>query len=205
MRNGMVERLGWSCRALLAMGMACVVTTAFASNGQQLNHRYSLAYTVPTVAANQVRFDVVVTDNETGEAVFTPRLAMSIGMQGSVETTRDDGTELELRMKNEAGGYTEILLLAKRNDQVLQRTLHTREKIYDGEPLSLRVVGADIRDVLDTFGELTGHTFDVAFDVSGSVTMNVKDVAWDKVLDDLLVDHQLVSEVQGQTIRIRKQ
>ncbi|HEU4889158.1 MAG TPA: M56 family metallopeptidase [Thermoanaerobaculia bacterium] len=78
------------------------------------------------------------------------------------------------------------------------------EKTYDGQPISMKLKAADIHDVLKTFGELTGLTFDVASDVKASVTMEVVDVPWDKVLDDLLNEHGLIGEIDGNTIHVRK-
>ena len=77
------------------------------------------------------------------------------------------------------------------------------KKSYDGQPISLKLKDADIHDVLKTFGQLTGLDFDVASDVKGSVTKEVVDVPWDKVLDDLLNEHGLVGEIQGNTIYVR--
>ena len=77
------------------------------------------------------------------------------------------------------------------------------KKSYDGQPISLKLNAADIHDVLKTFGELTGLNFDVASDVKASVTMEVVDVPWDKVLDDMLNEHGLVGEIDGNTIHVR--
>jgi beta-lactamase regulating signal transducer with metallopeptidase domain len=77
------------------------------------------------------------------------------------------------------------------------------QKSYDGQPISMKLKDADLRDVLKTFGELTGLNFDVASDVQGSVTIEVVDVPWDKVLDDMLNEHGLVGTIDGNTIYVR--
>lgn len=77
------------------------------------------------------------------------------------------------------------------------------QKSYDGQPISVKLNAADIHDVLKTFSALTGLNFDVASDVKASVTMEVVDVPWDKVLDDMLNEHGLVGEIDGNTIYVR--
>lgn len=78
------------------------------------------------------------------------------------------------------------------------------EKSYSGEPISLNLKAADIRDVLETFAALTGLTFDVAPDVQASITMEVVNVPWDKVLDDMLTEHGFVAKIDGSTVRVTK-
>jgi hypothetical protein len=50
---------------------------------------------------------------------------------------------------------------------------------------------------------MTGLTFDIAPDVKASVTLELRDVPWDKMLEDMLNQHGLVGEVDGKTIRVR--
>lgn len=92
----------------------------------------------------------------------------------------------------------------KKGGALLQRTLYTYDqKTYDGEPISISIKDADIHDILRTLGDLTGLTFDVAPDVKASITLETRDVPWDKVLDDLLNQHGLVGAIDGNTIHVR--
>jgi hypothetical protein len=78
------------------------------------------------------------------------------------------------------------------------------EKRYSGEPISLDLKDADLRDVLKTFGQLTGLTIDDQANVTAPVTIHVVNVPWDKVLDDVLSEHDLVAEIDGKTIHVTK-
>jgi beta-lactamase regulating signal transducer with metallopeptidase domain len=199
-----IKGKAWSHRAMLALSIVLIGVSTLAGASNPKTRPYSVAFTVSLPSPHQFTFDATVTDNATGEAVSQPRMTTSSGIEGTVETRLGDGRKIKLRMKahtvNDATAYLEVT----QDGKVVQRTLYTRtEKTFDGEPMSLSLDKADIRDVLKTFGDLTGLHFDIADDVQGSVTMKVVDVPWDKVLDDLLNDHGLVGEVDGNTIRVR--
>ena len=81
---------------------------------------------------------------------------------------------------------------------------------FEGEPINLNVVDADIRDVLNYITEQYGVNFVVDRSVlSGStapkVTINVSNVPWNIVLDSLLRSNGLGAEVNGPVIRIATQ
>jgi type IV pilus assembly protein PilQ len=85
------------------------------------------------------------------------------------------------------------------------RTLSgTNQKVYTGEPLSLNLKEADIRDVLRTFGDLTGLNIAVDPDVGGKVTVNFNEVPWDQALDIILHQNSLNYVLEGNVLRIGK-
>ncbi len=57
---------------------------------------------------------------------------------------------------------------------------------FRGEPISLNVVHADLRDVLHLLADSGGYNLVVAPDVQGEVTLNVRDVPWDQLFDLLV-------------------
>ena len=57
---------------------------------------------------------------------------------------------------------------------------------YTGEPISLDLKDADIRDVLLTFSRLARLNMVIDPDVRGSVTVRLEDVPWDQALEVIL-------------------
>jgi type IV pilus assembly protein PilQ len=57
---------------------------------------------------------------------------------------------------------------------------------YLGEPISLDLKDADIRDVLLTFSRLARLNMVIDPDVRGSVTVRLENVPWDQALDVIL-------------------
>nr|MDQ3805129.1 type IV pilus secretin PilQ [Acidobacteriota bacterium] len=74
---------------------------------------------------------------------------------------------------------------------------------FVGEPISLNVVNADIRDILNYITEQYGVNFVVDASVRKvPVTINVTDVPWNFALDSLLKANRLGVEANGNILRI---
>lgn len=82
------------------------------------------------------------------------------------------------------------------------RQLSGGPRQYNGEPLSLNLKDADIRDVFATFAELTGLNIAVDPGVAGSVTVDFIDVPWDQALDIILRQNGLTFIIDGNVMRI---
>jgi type IV pilus assembly protein PilQ len=82
------------------------------------------------------------------------------------------------------------------------RTLSGGEKAYNGEPLSLNLKDADIKDVLRTFAQLTGLNIAIDPGVSGSVTVDFVDVPWDQALEIILHQNSLAYILEGNVMRV---
>jgi type II secretory pathway component HofQ len=78
------------------------------------------------------------------------------------------------------------------------------ESRWAGEPISLDVKDADLRDILRTFSELTGLNIVVDPEVRGSVTVRLHDVPWDQALDLILRTNGLGSVFEGNILRVGK-
>jgi type IV pilus assembly protein PilQ len=74
---------------------------------------------------------------------------------------------------------------------------------FVGEPISLNVVNADIRDILNYITEQYGVNFVVDASVQRvPVTINVTDVPWNFALDSILKANRLGVEVNGNILRV---
>jgi type IV pilus secretin PilQ/predicted competence protein len=82
------------------------------------------------------------------------------------------------------------------------RVLTPGERVYTGEPISLNLKDADIKDVLRTFAELTGLNIAVDPGVAGSVTVDFVDVPWDQALDIILRQNGLSYVLEGNVMRV---
>src|SRR6266545_549126 len=73
---------------------------------------------------------------------------------------------------------------------------------YAGEPISLDLKDADLKDVLRTFAELTKLNIAIDPDVRGSVTLRLHDVPWDQALDVILRINGLGYVLEGNILRV---
>ena len=74
---------------------------------------------------------------------------------------------------------------------------------FVGEPINLKVVNADIRDILNYITEQYGINFVIDSSVkSVPVTVNVSDVPWNVALDSVLRAQGLGIQVSGNILRV---
>jgi type IV pilus assembly protein PilQ len=82
------------------------------------------------------------------------------------------------------------------------RTLSGSDKPYTGEPLSLNLKDADIKDVLHTFQQLTGLNIAVDPQVTGAVTVDFVEIPWDQALEIILRQNGLAYVLEGNVMRV---
>jgi type IV pilus assembly protein PilQ len=78
----------------------------------------------------------------------------------------------------------------------------TGERTYHGEPMTMSLKDADIKDVLRSFAQISGLNVVVQPGVRGSVTVELTNVPWDQALEQILKINGLGYELEGNIMRI---
>jgi type II secretory pathway component HofQ len=73
---------------------------------------------------------------------------------------------------------------------------------FHGEPISLDLKDADLRDVLLTFSKLARLNMVIDPDVRGSVTVRLENVPWDQALEVILKVNGLGYVLEGSMVRV---
>ena len=74
---------------------------------------------------------------------------------------------------------------------------------FRGEPINLKIVNMDIRDVLGYITEQYGINFVIDRSVGNiPVTVNINDIPWNIALDSILQSQELGVQVNGSILRI---
>ncbi len=81
-------------------------------------------------------------------------------------------------------------------------SLGAPEKTYAGELMTLTVKDADIKDILRVFAEISGLNVVVQPGVTGSVTVELRQVPWDQALEQILKINSLGYELEGNIMRV---
>ena len=81
-------------------------------------------------------------------------------------------------------------------------TLGEPAQRFRGEPISLDLKDADIRDVLLTFSKLARLNMVIDPDVRGSVTVRLENVPWDQALEVILKVNGLGYVLEGNMVRV---
>lgn len=104
-------------------------------------------------------------------------------------TTRTALVESSPPVESMAGSITEV---------------ESQERRFTGDPISLELKDADVKDVLKTFASITGLNIVIDPDVSGSVTVNLNNVPWDQALDIILKINGLDYVVENNVLRVAR-
>jgi type IV pilus assembly protein PilQ len=82
------------------------------------------------------------------------------------------------------------------------RTLAEGQTQFTGEPISLDLKDADIKDVFRTISQLTGLNIVIDPEVRGTVTVQLENVPWDQALDLILKQNSLGYVLENNIMRI---
>jgi type IV pilus assembly protein PilQ len=82
------------------------------------------------------------------------------------------------------------------------RTIAESPTQFTGEPISLDLKDADIKDVFRTISQLTGLNIVIDPEVRGTVTVQLEDVPWDQALDLILKQNSLGYVLENNIMRI---
>ena len=83
-----------------------------------------------------------------------------------------------------------------------RRVTRIEGSLSAGEPISLDLKDADLKDVLRTFAELARLNIVIDPEVKGSVTVRLNDVPWDQALDVILQVNGLGYVLEGNVLRV---
>jgi type IV pilus assembly protein PilQ len=87
------------------------------------------------------------------------------------------------------------------NGNILDGSVLTgAEKKYTGTPMTMEFVDADVTSILRLIGEVSNLNIIWGPEVTGTVSMRLRKVPWDQVLDLVLANNELGKEVRGNVI-----
>ena len=189
-------------RVALFAAIALVAFTAALAAGVKGDAPYAIRIEVQGDEPGYVVVHATITDNATHAVVAEPRVKFALDTTASI--TNDHGFGVQLKARS-AGDQIAVDVTIERDRQVLQTaTLYAApsSKQFTGDPISIDLRDADLRDVIAIFGKLTGMNMRFEAPVDGKVTVNWRNVPWDQAFDSLLNDHGLAYRIEGKTIVI---
>ncbi len=82
------------------------------------------------------------------------------------------------------------------------QTIGQAARTYEGEPMTMSLRDADIKDVLRSFAQISGLNVVVQPGVSGTVTVELTNVPWDQALEQILKINGLDYQLEGNIMRV---
>ncbi|HEX7152358.1 MAG TPA: type IV pilus secretin PilQ [Thermoanaerobaculia bacterium] len=155
---------------------------------------------IPVVAENATGWQVPTSN---GNTTITPLASPAPKGARSVINSPLDQAPPDTRRNNE-----DVFQDAQQQQQLAGsmnqpgRQLSGTGRQFTGEPISLALKDADIKDVLRTFAQLTGLNIAVDPGVTGQVTVDFVEVPWDQALDLILRQNGLTYVLEGNVMRV---
>lgn len=170
---------------------------------------YSLDYSISASSDQSVTLRARITDTRTSAVVAEPSLRAPAGEASAMEINESD-RRFRITVTPDASGGGQLELQAWEGGTEVQHTVRrypvqqaqAEPPSYSGEPISLDLENADLRDVMRTFSQITGTNIVVAPEVSGTITVHFKNTPWDEAFARILSDNGLSYRVEEKTIHV---
>ncbi len=149
-----------------------------------------------------------VMDHQRKEAISEPRVMMARNSHART-TSESGGLSVQIdytSTDNDVTAHVTILRdgTVAQEETITQSIRNPSDKRFTGEPISLSLQNADIRNLLNTFSKLTGAEIVVAPEVQGKVSIDVADMPWDEAFDQVVTSAGARYHVEGGKIYVTK-
>ncbi|HEX7190660.1 MAG TPA: M56 family metallopeptidase [Thermoanaerobaculia bacterium] len=196
---------------IFTFASALVAVPRAENSGTGEDHPYKTQLTAHGRNGKTFEIDVLVIDKKTSEVIAIPKLTLDVdGSGGEVKGSRvlSSGTLVEATidaLPNHDRKHQFVINAAIReNGKLVQQEEIGSAGAYTGNPISLSLQNADLRDVLGTFAKLTGTDIQVDPGIEGKVSVSWKNVPWDEAFDSLIEENGLTYKIDGKTIHVSK-
>ncbi|MDP9362333.1 MAG: secretin and TonB N-terminal domain-containing protein [Acidobacteriota bacterium] len=173
---------------------------------------YSIKLTA-TRTGGSITLHAAVRENQSQQVVAASTFALDASRRGSVKTSAAD-LEIAFEARPDSGEQIAVDVAIDRGGTLVQKdTLlispTDREKTeesarFTGEPISLSLKDADLRDVIGTFAKITSTDIRMDPAVQGRVSVSWNNVPWDEAFDSLLKDNGLTYRLEDKIIYVSK-
>ena len=192
--------------ALLGFVLAAIVATAVAASTSDRagkSSRYILTYSLARNSAGAYDFNAKIIDGRNAAVIASPKLTF-------VESASTEGVDgatswrIDVAAKDGKGAATVRVTTGGDEETFTQPVAVAAPKSskYAGEPISLNLRDADLRDVLGMFAKLTKIQFVIDPDIQGKVTIAVHDTPWDEALDRIITENGYKWTLEGGKMHI---
>lgn len=155
--------------------------------------RYLLNYSVIKQQNDAIAVRGEIVDTETKEVIAQPTV-ITRGSEAASTEIGSAGRKWRVDVTPDGTGGGTIILTVWNSGSIAQRSsfqfgkqeIVSRPPQFKGEPISLDLENADIRDVINTFAQLTGLKITAEPDVRATVTVHFRDTPWDQAFDQLI-------------------
>lgn len=157
-----------------------------------------------------------VRENATQTVIAAPALTLDASRLGSARASAPGGLQVALETRPDKGDQLAVEVTIEKSGAQIQKTTllvtpsgggaagGARPQQYTGDPIDLSLTQAELRDVLTTFGQITGLEMQIGEGIQGKVSMSWHNVPWDEALDSIVRENGLTYRIEGKKIFVSK-
>lgn len=170
--------------------------------------QYRVDYSMNRAEGGELAIRLRVVDTKTNDVLAEPSITTKAGQAATTQFARGQH-DFTVTVQTNDDGSGALNMVVRREGREIQNTVTkfpapgkaaTRE--YTGQPITLQLAKADIRDVLSVFGQLTGLEIVAPVDVRGTVNVNIVDIPWDQAFEQILHENGLSYRIEGKRIDV---
>lgn len=166
-----------------------------------------------TRTGESITIQAAVRENQSQQVVAASTFTLDDRRRGSVKTSKA-GLEIAFEARPDSAERIAVDVAIDKGGSLVQKDtllisptdLEATENSakFSGEPISLSLKDADLRDVISTFSKITGIEMRMDPAVHGKVSVNWNNVAWDEAFDSLVKDNGLTYRLDGKVMYVSK-
>jgi beta-lactamase regulating signal transducer with metallopeptidase domain len=197
--------------AFIAVAALVLFTVASAMVGSVSKDDQPYTITVEAKrAGDNVTLWGTIRENKSGTVVSAPTVNFKNGSRAKA-ISKDNGLEVAFDVRPDEGDRIAVDVTIRRDGQIVETAAIAVKPTevagggkYTGDPISLSLKDADLRDVIGMFAKLTNLDVKIDDNVQGKVTVQWQNIPWDKALDTLLSQNGCSYSIEGKTIHVMK-
>jgi beta-lactamase regulating signal transducer with metallopeptidase domain len=209
MNYATLKQKAFSHRGVLATAIAAVLFVTTAATALSVEEKKNLRQVYRPIfgtatGGSKVVLQIELFESSSNRFVTAARFEVPAGAGWKALELKDGARDITLRMRGISDGTGELMIEARENNKLIQRNLYAftpKTTTYTGEPISLNLKDADMKDVLNTFAQITGYDLVMNRAVEGkTVTIDVTGMPWDEALQKIATDSGVTIRIEGKKI-----
>jgi beta-lactamase regulating signal transducer with metallopeptidase domain len=211
-RSALPHRLITAASAFAVAALICTAGVLAAAPGKTTpKEPFVLNLSIDRPSEGSLIFHTAIIDTATNEPVGVTMIPTKPGVPASAEISSAN-KRWRIDADVDATSAGTLTLTAWVDGAEVQRTTlkfdtpnvqpQMAQQRKRAEPISMNLRNADLRDVLRTFGQLTGLEITVAPEINATVNVNFTDKPWDEALDQILKENGLTYRLEGKKLHV---
>jgi beta-lactamase regulating signal transducer with metallopeptidase domain len=208
-----VTLLGVAALALFTLASGIVGSDRVLAQDKKANDPYAVRINARRTGG-AIAVAGSVRENATQTVIAAPALTLDASRRGSARSSAPGGVQVAFEARPEGSDRITVEVSVEKSGEVIQKSTllvtpsdaatADRPQEYSGDPIDLSLANANLREVLATFGQISGMQVQIDDDIQGKVSTSWHNVPWDEALDSVVRENGLTYRIEGKTLHVSR-